>query len=44
MEIEVVWMIIDLNGIFKKNLLSRGYSIFSVNFDKNEKKKLYIII
>lgn len=43
MEIEVVRMIIDLNGIFKKNLLSRGYSIFSVNFDKNE-KNLYIMI
>lgn len=34
---EVVWMIIDLNGFFKKKLLSRGYSIFSVKFDKNEK-------
>lgn len=37
MEIEAARTIIDLNGIFKKNPPSRGYSTFSVNLDKNEK-------
>lgn len=41
MEIEAARTIIDLNGIFKKKPPSRGYSTFSVNLDKNEKKPTY---
>lgn len=41
MEIEAARTIIDLNGIFKKNPPSRGYSTFSVNLDKNEKNPTY---
>lgn len=44
MEIEAARTIIDLNGIFKKNPPSRGYSTFSVNLDKNEKKTPHTII
>lgn len=41
MEIEAARTIIDLNGLLKKNPPSRGYSTFSVNLDKNEKKSTY---